>query len=459
MNNNSVSDINNNSADKFKKSGQSLPDSDGDMHEQFGLSRREFMRLLSMSMAGVFTGSLAGCGELWERQPAIEVDSWHQSACRFCGTGCGIQIGMRDGKVVDVKGDDRAHNRGRLCIKGLLTREILYVEDRALYPMIRKNGTLERVSWEEVMGLIGERFKESIRKKGPDSVAFYGSGQLFTEESYVANKLFKAGIGTNNVDGNPRLCMASAAAGYTSVFGKDEPMGCYEDIDHADCFFITGSNTAECHPIVFERVLDRKRAHPDTFIIVVDPRKTIVGMGTTATVLETTKTVQSCNSCHVMNPFVNVNDLKDPESTTLAARHYKNKWIPKNQCYTCHITYGAHGTFEGKRDGFRHWLLYVTQTWEEPIQYSGTYPNSNCLSCHGGTLKFATVTSHRSLFDKLNNDEINCTDCHGPAHPLPGERTALKENKTAVKGKDTVGSKPLNSKEVKKIEDFVHDIR
>jgi len=243
-------------------------------NKKSSLSRREFMRLLSLSTAGVFTGSLAGCGELWKRQPAIEVDSWHQSACRFCGTGCGIQVGMRDGKIVDVKGDPDAHNRGRLCIKGILTREILYVEDRLLKPMIRKNGKLVPASWEEAMNLIVDRFSNSIQQNGPDSVAFYGSGQLFTEESYVANKLFKAGIGTNNVDGNPRLCMASAAAGYTSVFGKDEPIGCYKDIDHADCFFITGSNMAECHPIIFERVIDRKRAHPDTNIIVVDPRNT-----------------------------------------------------------------------------------------------------------------------------------------------------------------------------------------
>ena len=256
-----------------QRNGETSPDQPSD--ERFGLSRREFMRLASLSAAGVFTGSMmAGCGELWERQDVIPVDSWHQGVCRFCGTGCGIQIGMADGKVVDVKGDPAAHNRGRLCIKGILNREILYVEDRLFYPMIRKNGEMERASWDEAMDLIASRFNQSITENGPDSVAYFGSGQLFTEESYSANKLFKAGIGTNNVDGNPRLCMASAAVGYTTVFGKDEPMGCYEDTDHADCFFITGSNMADCHPIVWERVLDRKRARPDTYIIVVDPRKT-----------------------------------------------------------------------------------------------------------------------------------------------------------------------------------------
>ncbi|AEN72356.1 Nitrate reductase [Rhodothermus marinus SG0.5JP17-172] len=239
------------------------------------LTRRELLQRLSALAGGlILTGPISGCEGFWQREPAIPVDSWHKGVCRFCGTGCGIMIGVRDGKVVDVKGDEYAHNRGRICIKGILNREILYVRDRALYPMIRRNGRLERASWDEAMSLVAERFREAIDRYGPDSVAFYGSGQLFTEESYTANKLFKAGIGTNNVDGNPRLCMASAAAGYISVFGKDEPMGCYEDIDHATCFFITGSNTADCHPIVWERIMDRKRSRPETVIIVVDPRRT-----------------------------------------------------------------------------------------------------------------------------------------------------------------------------------------
>jgi nitrate reductase NapA len=240
------------------------------------LTRRELLKLLGTASAGtILSGSLSGCGPLWERQPAVEVDEWHKGVCRFCGTGCGVQVGTRDGEIVDVKGDEYAHNRGRLCIKGILNRDILNVDDRALHPLVRDdNGELQRASWEEAMGQTVSAFEEAIANHGPDSVAFYGSGQLYTQESYTANKLFKGAIGTNNVDGNPRLCMASAAAGYISTFGADEPMGCYEDVDHADCFFITGSNTAECHPIVWERVKDRKNAHPDTTIIVVDPRKT-----------------------------------------------------------------------------------------------------------------------------------------------------------------------------------------
>ena len=221
-----------------------------------GLTRRELAKFLGVSVGLACLSPLAGCGELWERQPVIPVDSWHKGVCRFCGTGCGVMIGLKDTKIADVKGDDEGHNRGRLCIKGLATRDILYSEGRALYPMIRKNGELQRASWEEAMTLVAQQFKVSIEARGPDSVAFYGSGQLFTQESYTANKLFKAGIGTNNVDGNPRLCMASAVTGYTTTFGKDEPPGCFEDMDHAECFFITGSNTLECHPILWERVRD-----------------------------------------------------------------------------------------------------------------------------------------------------------------------------------------------------------
>ena len=248
---------------------------DGGERTAGGMTRRELLRLMGVSSGAVMTGSLgAGCAELWERQPVIPVDQWHKSVCRFCGTGCGVMVGVRDNRIVDVKGDKAAHNRGRVCIKGIMNRELLYVKDRALHPMIRHNGKLRRADWDDAMALVAEKFNDSIETHGPDSVAYYGSGQLFTQETYTANKLFKAGIGTNNVDGNPRLCMASAAVGYVSVFGSDEPMGCYADIDHADCFFVTGSNMAECHPVLWERIRDRKKSRPETFIIVVDPRRT-----------------------------------------------------------------------------------------------------------------------------------------------------------------------------------------
>src|SRR5262249_35180937 len=176
--------------------------------------------------------------------------------------GCGIQVGLRDGRVSDVRGDELAHNRGVICVKGSMLRALPEVPTRLTTPKVRRNGTLVDATWEEALGLVAEKFRGAIAESGPDAVAFYGSGQLYTEESYTANKLFKAGIRTNNVDGNPRLCMASAASGYVQVYGADEPPGCYEDIDHADCFFLIGTNTFECHPPLFERIQRRRRTHP-----------------------------------------------------------------------------------------------------------------------------------------------------------------------------------------------------
>lgn len=158
----------------------------------------------------------------------------------------------------------------------------------------------------------------------------------------------------------------------------------------------------------------------------------LVGLSTAATVLETTKTVESCATCHVMDPFVN--DLYDSESSTLAARHFKNKWIPEYQCYTCHTTYGAHGTFEGKRDGFRHWLLYVTGTYPDPIRFAGSYPNKNCTACHGATPAYDQVPGHHALTNELAADEVSCTSCHGPAHPVPAEREAVAAHHSSPAG-------------------------
>ena len=143
-------------------------------------------------------------------------------------------------------------------------------------------------------------------------------------------------------------------------------------------------------------------------------------LSTTATVMEGTKSVQACASCHVMHTFVN--DLKDPSSPTLAARHYRNNWIAKDQCYACHVTYGATGTLAGKRDGFRHWVYYITNTYSDPIKYAGSYENSNCLACHGQTTKWEQVKSHQALAEEFSTDRIACIRCHGPPHPLPSER-------------------------------------
>lgn len=241
--------------------------------------RRDVLRaLVAMGLVSVAGGGAWGILEA--TMPRGDADHWHKGVCRYCGTGCGVLVGIGkdkksgEPKVMDVRGDPDAHNAGRLCIKGSLLPMLMEAPGRLTHPLIRKDGKLVRASWNEAMDLVTKNFKSSIQEHGADSVGFYGSGQLFTEESYTANKLFKGGIGTNNVDGNPRLCMASAAVGYTKTFGKDEPAGCYEDIDHADVFFIIGANPAECHQPLFERIKERKLKNPNVKIVCVDPRRT-----------------------------------------------------------------------------------------------------------------------------------------------------------------------------------------
>ena len=174
----------------------------------------------------------------------------------------------------------------------------------------------------------------------------------------------------------------------------------------------SNSNCLYCHEgtRIWERNTTNDEIHPAT-------------LSTTATVMEGTKRVEACASCHVMGPFVN--DLKNPASPTLAARHFKNKWIARDQCYGCHISYGATGTIEGKRDGFRHWLYYVTGTYSDPIKFVGSYSNSNCLYCHEGTRIWERIKSHNALRTDLEQDLIACIRCHGPPHPLPHERTLV----------------------------------
>ena len=248
------------------------------MGENGNLDRREFLMGLA-AVGGVGALAAGSWGVLEAMIPQGVAATWHKSVCRYCGNGCGVLVGMKDGKVTAIRGDFKATNKGFICVKGSLLNVLNTVgyggngTGRALRPKIRdkKTGTVREASWEEAMSLVAERFSAAI-KKNKDSVAFYGSGQLLTEETYTANKLFKGGIRTNNVDGNPRLCMASAAVGYTQVFGKDEPPGCYEDLDEAEVFFITGANMAVAHQPSFERIRLARRANKGK-IIVVDPRR------------------------------------------------------------------------------------------------------------------------------------------------------------------------------------------
>ncbi len=200
-----------------------------------------------------------------------------KSTCCYCGVGCGVIIHSDNDKIIDVKGDPQhPANFGRLCTKGSTLHLSAKLDNRLLYPELRtsREQPRARVSWDESLDFVVEKFATLIETHGPDSVAFYISGQLMTEDYYVFNKLAKGLIGTNNVDTNSRLCMSSAVAGYKLTLGADAPPTCYEDIDHTNCLFLAGSNTAFAHPIVYRRIEDAREKNPNLKVVVVDPRST-----------------------------------------------------------------------------------------------------------------------------------------------------------------------------------------
>jgi len=201
-----------------------------------------------------------------------------KTTCSYCGVGCGIIVKKDANNTVFVEGDkDHPVNKGMLCSKGMNLHYVANdISDRILYPEMRwsRSHPRERVSWDDALDRATGVFKSIIKKHGPDSVAFYVSGQSLTEEYYIANKLTKGFIGTNNIDTNSRLCMSSAVVGYKKTFGEDSVPISYDDIELADTFLITGANPAWCHPILFRRIEKRKEENPDVQVIVIDPRKT-----------------------------------------------------------------------------------------------------------------------------------------------------------------------------------------
>jgi assimilatory nitrate reductase catalytic subunit len=204
-----------------------------------------------------------------------------RSTCTYCGVGCGVIIESMGNQITGVRGDpDHPANFGRLCTKGatlhLTASAAITQQARLLAPQqrLQRGGATTAVTWEHALNHASAQFARIIHQHGPDAVGFYVSGQLLTEDYYVFNKLAKGLIGTNNIDSNSRLCMSSAVAGYKQTLGADAPPACYDDIAHAQCIFIAGSNTAYAHPIVFRRIEDAKKANPALRVVVCDPRRT-----------------------------------------------------------------------------------------------------------------------------------------------------------------------------------------
>jgi assimilatory nitrate reductase catalytic subunit len=196
-----------------------------------------------------------------------------KTTCAYCGVGCGIEAGVLDAaaRQLDIKGDSRhPANYGRLCVKGAALGETVSLEGRLLAP--RLHG--QDVPWNTAISHVAQEFLRIRAEHGPDAVAFYVSGQLLTEDYYVANKLMKGYIGSANIDTNSRLCMSSSVAGHKRAFGADTVPGSYEDLEHADLVILTGSNAAWCHPVLFQRIKAAKETNPGMMVVVIDPRRT-----------------------------------------------------------------------------------------------------------------------------------------------------------------------------------------
>ena len=241
-------------------------------------SRREFVRQSAVASAAAAAGMTlpASAQNVLLERPVTEL-KWSKAPCRFCGTGCGINVAVKEGRVVATHGDIHAEvNRGLNCVKGYFLSKIMYGKDRLTTPLLRKkngvyakDGEFEQVSWDEAFDVMAAQFKRVLKDKGPEAVGMFGSGQWTIWEGYAANKLFKAGFRSNNIDPNARHCMASAVMGFMRSFGMDEPMGVYDDIEQADAFVLWGSNMAEMHPILWTRVADRRLSHPHVKVAVL----------------------------------------------------------------------------------------------------------------------------------------------------------------------------------------------
>ena len=242
------------------------------------LTRRDYIKAQAAATAAAAAGITlpAQASNVITSSKETEL-TWSKAPCRFCGTGCSIHVATKEGKVVATHGDIKSEvNKGLSCVKGYFLSKIMYGKDRLTTPMLRKtdgkyakDGEFEPVSWDEAFDVMEEKFKKTLKEKGPTAVGMFGSGQWTVWEGYAASKLMKAGFLSNNIDPNARHCMASAVGGFMRTFGIDEPMGCYDDMESADAFVLWGSNMAEMHPILWTRVTDRRLSAPHVQVAVL----------------------------------------------------------------------------------------------------------------------------------------------------------------------------------------------
>ncbi|MCO4799233.1 MAG: nitrate reductase catalytic subunit NapA [Colwelliaceae bacterium] len=242
------------------------------------INRREFIKANAVAAAATVAGvSVPAKATNLITSSDVTKLKWDKAPCRFCGTGCSVNVGVMDGKVVATHGDIKSPvNKGLNCIKGYFLSKIMYGKDRLTTPLLRmKNGKFDKegdftpVSWDAAFDIMAEKTKKTLKEKGPEGIGMFGSGQWTVFEGYAASKLMKAGFRTNNIDPNARHCMASAVGGFMRTFGIDEPMGCYDDIEATDAMVLWGSNMAEMHPILWTRITDRRLSAPHVKVAVL----------------------------------------------------------------------------------------------------------------------------------------------------------------------------------------------
>jgi nitrate reductase (cytochrome) len=235
-----------------------------------GQTRRNFIRSAAMAAATAAAHSTTSWSLPVLADETSSDVSWNKAPCRFCGTGCHVQVGVQDGRVVAVAGDKDAEvNKGLLCVKGYHVGAVLYGKDRLTQPLLKRGNKYVPISWDEAVEVIASRIE-----KAPERFAIYGSGQWTIPEGYAAQKFMKAGLANNHIDPNARLCMASAVTGFLATYGVDEPAGCYDDLDECDVLITWGNNPAEMHPVLFSRVIDRRSRGEKVTLIDISTRRT-----------------------------------------------------------------------------------------------------------------------------------------------------------------------------------------
>jgi len=362
---------------------------------------------------------------------------WRRTLCPYCGVGCGLRVQVEGGAVKRIKGDpDHPSSLGDLCAKAVHLPPVLSTPDRLLYPQLRtlRDAPPARVPWELAIRFAADQIREIVARHGPDALAFYGSGQLLTEEYYVASKLAKGFLGTNNFDTNSRLCMASAVAGYARSLGSDGPPGAYADIEVADCFFLIGTNTADCHPVTWKRIRKRKLAAPEEVaVIVADPRWT-----ETADIADLHLPLRPGSDVALLNAMLHVlwkEGMLDPDFVTLhtsgwpALRPVLARYSPENAAsitgLSTEIIVAAARCFGRAGAAMTLWSMGINQS------HQGTDKNTAILNLHLATRQIGRPGAGPfSLTGQPN--AMGGRETGGLSHLLPGYRHVSDPEARAV---------------------------